>query len=199
MQRIDAVRLVQPEIMITGISRKRASAFSRCQHLEAVHVGHHQVEQDEVDLLGRRAAPGPRGPKPTATRDGPRARGGAAAGRGCSHCRRRRGCGPAAWTAARRRLARSPAAHERSCAGRGRRHPPPACASPAGEVDDGVELREQLRDSVSSCSKSCRSTAPPSSPRGPRAASRRSRMIGVQRGAQIVTQAILMRPVSRRR
>ena len=86
------------------------------EHLEAVHVGHQQVEEDEVEfLLAREWRAPPAGLPPIPPR-APRARGGARAGRGSIRCRRPPGCG----------RPRPCGLHSDRCAasGAGRRRPP---------------------------------------------------------------------------
>ena len=39
------------EIIMTGMSRSSAAGFHALQHLIPVHVGHHDVEQNEIKWL----------------------------------------------------------------------------------------------------------------------------------------------------
>ena len=51
MQRMTASLSLRPEIMMTGVSPPPLVRLQLLQNLDAVHVGHQQVEQNEVERL----------------------------------------------------------------------------------------------------------------------------------------------------
>ena len=53
MQRTTLSSSATAEIMITGMCRRRVVGLQALEHLVAVHLGHHDVEQDQIERPAR--------------------------------------------------------------------------------------------------------------------------------------------------